>query len=598
MHLAAALALSQACLDGAPNITPGMLRDFLNQADRQEAASVLSLEENTPPLAKRGTTNRLRPVNLKRNATEPIAQVLADPRGRFVVAVPAGADYYFVLSTDDRPTLARVQASGPIASAALAGGHLYVLAGVPRRVDKLDAVTGKSLATVALREAPPQPASLTVLPARGLAFFRAENTVYRADLKTGNVLKTDLPGQAVVAHPNQRLLYSSLRPETRDTSGYILIRGEPIFFEVTATNDWQQTTLFQALVAPDGLLLAGARENAASNGRSLAVSPDGRWVAIAGGGGWRPRAAPAVGSGYGVAVFAAGDLEHLQGFFKIDGHPEGICFNPVTAQVALVRSKDARVYHLAAPETPCELPGPFRGACAWSGNGRYLVVANGGGGLDVFENSLTEDEKAQAGKWYKEVRAMTATLSSGPAAACEPIEPLRTFAVATPTAEQLTALLDKAAVQARTARPVSWQHCPAYAEDEAAHNAPPAGPGDDLGIAIFKLRKALKADPESVPLRFLLAEALRAAEQGEEAQGLYVEVVRGDAGRSDLSGRALLGLASLLAGRDEDMAAPHCLALALYACRAEPAVFDAATPLLQKQHLETQAKAFARAAGR
>ena len=55
--------------------------------------------------------------------------------------------------------------------------------------------------------------------------------------------------------------------------------GRPVFFQ-TRQVDWLQSTLFEAVLTPSGLLLAGARDNAASNAVRLGVSPEGRRVLL------------------------------------------------------------------------------------------------------------------------------------------------------------------------------------------------------------------------------------------------------------------------------------------------------------------------------
>src|SRR5207248_750976 len=141
------------------------------------------------------------------------------------------------------------------------------------------------------------------------------------------------------------------------------------------------------------------------------------------------------GSGYGVAVFAAHDLGYLQGYYQTDPYPLGVCFNPVTGQVAAVRAEEARVYHLSDPRGGFPLKGKFAGPAAWSGNGRYLVLADSGGGLSVYENELTEKESARASSWWKDVIASAVPRAAGPAAppgSFKPVPALRTFSAAAP----------------------------------------------------------------------------------------------------------------------------------------------------------------------
>src|SRR5256885_16896668 len=115
------------------------------------------------------------------------------------------------------------------------------------------------------------------------------------------VARTGIPETVVAAHPNGQMLLPYLKPDRRaGGAGHIIINGRPVFFQSRQV-DWLQSTLFEAALTPRGLLLAGARDNAASNAVRLGVSPDGRWVALAGGGGWRP-ATKQIAARYCLAV--------------------------------------------------------------------------------------------------------------------------------------------------------------------------------------------------------------------------------------------------------------------------------------------------------
>jgi S1-C subfamily serine protease len=365
--------------------------------------------------------------------------------------------------------------------------------------------------------------------------------------------------------------------------------------------DWLQTTLFQSVVTPTGLLMAGIRENVASNAQRISLSPDGNWVAVAGGGGFRPRK-PVRGAGYGVAVFAASAIDHLQGFFKTDAYPAGVCFNPVTNQVAAVRSADASVYHLDDSATPVGLKGKFSGAGAWSGNGRYLILGNEGGGLSYYENTLSAAEKALAGTWWKKIKVIPVAPVGRPARpeSFVAVEAYRKFTATALPRKELQTLLQKAARTGRTDRPGRWTSYSAYAAsteaalEAALEAARQVALNTDHGITIFKVRQALKKQPDSVPLQFFLAEALRQGDQADKAEKSYLAVIQADAGRTELSCLAFNKLAGLLSARDQELAALHCLACSLYLDRASPATLALALPLLKKNKFDAEAAELAK----
>jgi S1-C subfamily serine protease/Tfp pilus assembly protein PilF len=595
-HLSAALALALAYQDKVPNVTPKMMRDFFATAEDQEVAHVLHFKEPAPKLDKRTQQTKLVPVSLATAVTEPIVEFLADPQGRYIVAVPPNGAHYYVIATDDKPTVRRVGVGKPLPCASLAEGHLYAVSKDPVKLEQIEVATGKVIRSHALEQR--VPSSVAVFPTQGRAYFAADRIVYELNLKTGTVTKTDLPGQVVLAHPNQRFLYSYVKPEQRGVgSGHIIIDGRPYFFQ-SRVQDWIQTTLFKAVLTPHGLLLAEVRDNAASNAARMSLSPDGHWVAVAGGGGWRPTV-PQGAAGYGVAVFSAHNLEQLQGFFKTDAYPLGVCFNPVTGQVAVLRGADAKIYHLADTNNPVEIKGKFTGPVAWSGNGRYLVLANEGGGISLHENTLSIEEQQVAASWWKNI-SVVPLAPTMVTASFQAIEAYSRFALTNPSREEVAKSLAKAAGSGRTEKPGRWQEHAPYTQEEGARQAIQAvrqmNQREDNGLIIFQLKKALKTNPQSVLLQFFLAEALQRGDQPQEAEKLYVAVVRSDAGRTELSCRALNSLASLLTAKSQDLPALHCLSASLALDKANPQTLALALPLLKKHHFEAEADQFAKLA--
>lgn len=592
-HLAAALAIAFAFEDKAPNCDLRMVRDFFDKAENHEGARLLHFEK-APTLAKRTQASKIDAVEIDKTISEAVTDLLTDPRGRYVVAFVPGADYYYVIATEDKPGVRKVTVPKPLTAACLAEGHLYAASKDAAKIEKIEVESGKVAASYPLKAVP---SSLAVFPAQGRAYFPADDVLNEVDLATGTVTKTAIPGQAVVGHPNQRFLYSYVKPDRRGgQGGRVIIDGRTIYF-VNRGFDWLQSTLFKSVVVPKGLLLAEVRDNAASNASRMSLSPDGNWVALIGGGGWRSTI-KGNDTGYGVAAFSAHNLENVQGFFKTDAYPLGACFNPVTGQTAVVRGDDAKVYHMADSSTAVALTGKFTGPGAWSGNGRYLVLANNGGGVSLFENALTEDERKSAAGWWKEIKVVPVVTSALVTVSYKPVEGYDRFALASPAREEVAKALIKAADSVRTDRPGVWQDYEPYAKDASRKVIEAALPQikgkTDLGIAIFQLKKALKDHPDSVPVRFHLAEAQRLSDQMEEAEKNYTAVVQADAGRSDLSWRALNGLAAMLAEKDKELPALHCLAASLYLDKVNPQTIGQAAPLLKKNKFDAEADKFAK----
>ena len=594
-HLGAAVAVALAYQDRAPGCDLRMVLQYFEKAEGEEVARLLYFADKPPVFARRDIAAKLEPVALDNPITEPVTALLPDPQGRYILAFGKDLPHYYVINTENKPSIRKVPAVKPILAACLVQDHLYVAVNEPSRIDRLEPLSGKVAGTFPLRT--PPPSSLAVFPVQGRAYFPSDQEIMELNLKNGAITKTSIPGQFVAGHPNQRYLYSYVKPERRGAGGgRVIIDGRPVFF---ANTNWQQSTLFKSVVAPKGLLLASVRDNAASNAWRISLSPDGNWVALAGGGGWRSTI-KGQETGYGVAVFSAHNFEHLQGFFKTDAYPQGICFNPVTGQAAAIRGDDAKIYHLADSKTAFELKGKFTGPSTWSGNGRYLALALNGGGISLHDNALSATEQKLASTWWKDIKVSPVVPAQTVAATSfQPVAEYERFALAEPARENLLKALAKAST-GRTDRPGNWEEYPPYSNDPSRKAVDEARPmiadRADLGIVIFQLRKAHKAHPNAVPVRFFLAEALRLNNQPELAEEHYLAVIRADAGRTGLSCTALNALAATLAEKDRAMGALHCLAASLHLDRANPQTLAQAVSLLKKHKFDAEADRFAKLA--
>ncbi len=595
-HLAAALAIALAFDDKAPNCDLRLVMKFFDEAEGSEAARLLHFPEKAPTLAKRTTDTRLTPVTLEKGPAEQVTDLLSDPEGRYLVALVNNAEHYYVIGTGDKPAVSEVAVAKPVKAGCLAEGHLFVACADPARIDKLEVATGKVVASYPLKAA--VPSSLAVFPTQGRAYFCADDVVLEMDLKTSNLVKTKVPGQVVAGHPGQRYLYSYIKPERRGGGGRMIIEGRTIYFN--RGFNWLQSTLFKSVVVPRGLLLAEVRDNVCSNAARMGLSPDGNWVAVAGGGGWRPTIKGDTG-GYGIAVFSAHNFEHRQGFFKTDAYPTGVAFNPVTAQAAMVRGKDVSVYHLSDPKSPTVLDGPFTGVSAWSGNGRYLALAKPTSGIALYENALSTDEQKVAGAWFKEIKPVPVVAAVVPTATFKEVEEYKTFALAAPAREDLARALAKAVEKGQTDRPGRWQEYAPYTADAAIRQAidaaaPKLASKDDRGIALYQLKKAFDKHPDSPPLQFFLAEAQRLQDQPDKAEANFLAVVKADAGRTDLSWRSLNQLAAIQLAQKEEAKALNCLAASLFLDKANPQTLRKLLPLLRKEKFDKEAEQLAKLA--
>jgi tetratricopeptide (TPR) repeat protein len=611
-HLAALLSLLWARSKNPAKVSDRLVSDVARAAGNEEAACILQFPHETPKIASRPETEDLVRVDAGADVTETVLDLLPDPQGRYVLAIVSGEPHYYVLTTAKTVTVRKVALPSPVTCGVLAGGKLYVAGVTKPQLLQLDPTTGKLLKALDFQG--PTPTSIAVFPYRNRAYFPVQRRVYGLDLTTGRRFSTDMPGQVVAGHPTEALLYSFVKPSARHESpfGTIFIGGRPVTYHLTPRRySMTPTTLFQSYVAGDKLLLAGVRDNAASNGYHIVISPDGHWLSLPGGGGWRPSRGPAGSAvGYGIPVFGARNLEEFHGFFPTDAYPTGVAYNPVTGQVATTRTKDVRVYHLSDPSKHQLLDVPSNGCCAWSGDGEYLVLGRQKKRapgrrepidateptLAIYRNTLTTDEKTLARTWWRDIPSATgsaATSALQPTVKAE--AHLTTFAVRQERSHVAKALTG--AIKAnRTKQLILWRlHVP-YTTDAQALTAITDADrllktGERVGTAIYLLKQALTKRPKHTPTAYYLATALHKGGQLQASEPYYLQAIRSDAGRSELTTLSLDALHDVFVRTDRPLGAIYCLAEALSLDCANPRILGHILPLLTKNGFKTEAKA-------
>lgn len=601
-YLSAALAAIRAYRADSRRVDERMIRGYIEDCKDEEAASLLFFPSTPPKIAKRHAPSKLESAAIGGDAIEEkISDLLPDPRGRWVVALVPNESHYYVISIGAKLTAKKISLSEPVACGSMTDDKLYLIVGKAPTLCRVEPMTGHVLRSLKIKLST-LPRSVAVLPAHRAAYVPVKRMLHRVDLMTGKTTGTEIDGQFVVAHPSQKFVYSYLKPErgARGRSVMVLVNGQPVFvrFGGMGSTDWTQSRLFRSVVVPSGLMLAGVRDNAVSNARRIVVSGDGKWVAVVGGGGWRPKAKHAKGSGYGVPVFSDADISRVQGFFKTDAYPLGAAFNPVTGQIATVREADIRVYHLTdAGGMPVVFGGGFSGTCAWSGNGQYLLAAGKVKGVHAYSNVLTAAEQKLAATWWQGVKAGKSSPPTQPAAP-KPLAMFKAFTVKEDRSAAV-AMLALAIRQRRTDLPQRWSRCETYTRVPNARKEVLAGlrgvnNPSKIGMMIFNFKEMVKKYPAYVPPKYFLATALHRAGQREQAGPYYLQVVRADAGRTNLTCLSLDALHDVHAKKNKPMAAIYCLAASLYVDLANPRTLALVPPLLRQNKLDTQEQALAK----
>lgn len=560
------------CAASAHRINPGRVGEDMIKAatdrmtDREEVARTLTLEMPDCDISTRGVTTRLTEQELVDGGpSDEIMGLLPHCHQSRLFAFGERKPHYFIVELGETPAWREIAVDGFIHRWALADDELFLAMTDPIRLLRIDAVTGKIK-----REYPldwPVPFGLAVLPSVEEAYLAADENLRIVDLATGRTRISETPSLGVCTDPQRGLLYCQHHDRATNRSRSLIVGGQILFLH-SLQSDMLQTELFQYKPAPAGLLLSWVRVNAASNGRGLTLSPDGRWVAVVGGGGWRP--ADGQRGGYGVAVLCASDPSDVRGYFPTDSksmpYPTGCAINGVTDQIVVMSENQAAIYHLADEKESVKVAGKFTGACAWSADGAWLALATKGGGIQLRANDLT-DEEVERARQTPPATSEAASLAEAvtPPVAVEALAELALFVPDIDTAGA-RATLRNALTHGRKERLPEWRSSEAFAADLPIIDRLFASvPERETGVRIYRLRQALVEHPDSLPLRYELADALRRSNQFDPAIAPLMEVIHGDAGRTDLSIAALVALADIRASRSDTAGAVHALATALRA---------------------------------
>ncbi|MBA4191655.1 MAG: hypothetical protein C0467_27055 [Planctomycetaceae bacterium] len=595
--LPAAIAIAMAYEDKARNCDINMVREFFKNIGTAESARVLRVE-SPPPIGKpRATRPDLEEVKLDVEIDDTIRELLPDPAGKYVLALTEGASF-FLITPGEKLAVRKIETAAFV-GACLVDGALYLSRTKPDRFDRVDVQTGKTLASHELDK--PAPKTFFAAPARGRVFFPLDGVVHQFDMKSRKVTATNTPGHVVAGHPGQHIVYSYQKPDRQAPGGFVVIDGR--VFQVARPVEWMQATLFASVITPTGLLLAEARDNAASNASRLVVGVDGSTIALVGGGGYRPTQKSAAG-GYGVAVFDSSNTETPKGFFGTGAYPLGVCINPVTVTVAAANAGKLSVYPIGseATEDKNAVSGKWSGVMTWAGDGRTLIAARSGKGVTAYQIKLTQDEEAIAAKAAVMKPVPLIGGNKLTTAVASPIDSLKTFAVpAEVTPEVIRQVITRVTKFGRSERPTHWAAHPTHAKDDAtialvseAIKALRSGSAEVLGIALYKLKKANTTTPNVPPIQFFLAELQARKDMAEDAEAGFIAAIRGDAGQTDITPLALEGLARLYSTRGDKLKAAYCRASALEVDKADPRMIRMLVESLRAAKLDADADSVAK----
>lgn len=599
--LAAAYAALRAYQADRRHVEIELVRKLLANAsgEPREDLKLLWLEADRTELSARETPGEVSQVaSGGPECPERVHRILADPGSDNFLLFGRGVSHYYLASPGKTWTVRRIDVKRAIGGVTvLPDRRVYVTLANPGEIVQLNPSTGETKSVRALGKLA-RATALAMLPEQGLGFVVAGEKLYRIPLSGEAATDLDIPADDVAASPCQQFLYVCHQPlrGAVPRAGMVIIAGRPVYVQPRDPFAASQTSLMQFVLAEGKLFFAEERLHAASNASQVVVDPRGRFVTLPGGGGWRPRDDQGHGAGYGAAVYHTGSVVNLLGFFASKTYPHAAAFNPVTDQVAVVAAKETRVYRLADPKTHQQLDAEdgreFGYAAAFSGDGRWLLVARNDKGVCAFEVPRTASEKDRAGRWASQVKTAPRTrrvyLDPG-----ERMEWVAAFR-AKDTAKAVGEMLDAAFSARRTRRPTVWFRCRMHAlngprpedlfELDARSAAKDAG-----GVVLYRLGKLAESWPRSAPVRYYQGLALHRSGQLDAAEEAYRSVLALDAGQTELSPWALDALHDIHVRNKQPLAAMHCLAASLRIDLADPVACGKLVAMLRAHEMTAQA---------
>lgn len=572
-HLSAALCVVLAYIANQQRVQRGMVKEFLSAETAEEFAQVLHFADEPPTIRPRTAAVKLTSAALPTSIEGQVSDMQLDAKGNRVVVTIKDRPFYYLIESGRGNAARKVGVQGVIAAASLTDGQLFLAIRSPAEIVKTDIGTGKVLSKWPLARGVPQ--SMAAFPGQRMVSFPLNGLVHTLNLASGQTRNEEYISTALRADPAQRYLFSYIHPGYRETSGHVIIDGRPVFFS-TGAHDMAQTSLFKYALARNHVLVASFRSNAASNGRVLHVSPDGNWVTVVGGGGWRP-GNRGHGAGYGVGVFEVGDVSKVTGFYKIEAYPQGASINHITQHIAVLNEKGGRVYHLSNPAEHIGISGSFGRASTWSTDGQYLYVAGKDNGVSCWRIERNAAEQNLSRTWFADLTRKYPSFGKAIAASsseAKPMTELRSFRILQGRSAALAAAR-KALTQGRTTRPVQWsQHAPFFSTNEEKEfllgcfnqtkNASTAG------VVIYRMKDYLKKKPNHPVGHHLLGMGYYGSNQLDQAEACQIRAIQLDLGRTNATIEALRMLSYLKMRQGKHDQAVYCYAHVLLTDRANP----------------------------
>jgi hypothetical protein len=272
--------------------------------------------------------------------TLPVAggAVMLNDGKTLVVSAPAQATLIYI-DTAINKEVKRVELDFAPTALAVHGDQLVAGTKGASAVNVLAAASGKLIRKFKLAGEPIK--ALACNPHKGYVYgINTLDEVIVIDPAEGTAKKTRARGQMLaVGADDTRYVYTGIYKPIRDT--LVFHRNTNQFTVSKKTN--LNGALLKFEVQGDDLAPIAINESAAIFARSVAVSPEGKFAALVGSGGWKPRMDQR-GGGYCIAIFETADMKTTPGQVDIEQYPTALAFHPSLSLGAVFNGWTASVF--------------------------------------------------------------------------------------------------------------------------------------------------------------------------------------------------------------------------------------------------------------
>jgi hypothetical protein len=300
-----------------------------------------------------------------------------------VVSAPTAAELVFINTSEGQETK-RVKVDFQPGALALRGSTLFALAKGSSLLFVLDINTGAVKKQIKVPG--DKLAQLACHPSTGPLYASTEAfDVVSINPESGKVTKTAAKGNFLAVDPLKGdFLYTGTQKPIRDV--LVMSKGPANSVRLGVAKANTNSLLVKYGIKAKELKAVAANKNAAINGRAMALSADGKKIAMAGGGGVESEGGR---RSYAIGVFDASDLDTQLGQIETGAYPQNIAFHPVIDLGVAEKTGTSRTFTVfssrsLAPVASFDVPtrntapGPDSGLLLFGGKGTRLIFYQAG----------------------------------------------------------------------------------------------------------------------------------------------------------------------------------------------------------------------------